>query len=81
MLGTYTANPLVLATPAPFTDFDIQSYSELDSELVPLGSPVFSNPFEPSTPTAEYAALLGTLDQLFGHPIPPHTSAFSTENW
>jgi len=78
MLGAYTADPLFLATPAPFTDFDIESYS---SELVPLGSPVFSNPFEPSTPSAEYAALLGTLDQLFGQPISPHTPVFPTENW
>jgi hypothetical protein len=78
MLGAYTADPLFLATPAPFTDFDIESYS---SELVPLGSPVFSNPFEPSTPSAEYAALLGTLDQLFGQPISPHTAVFPTENW
>ncbi|KAG6371635.1 hypothetical protein JVT61DRAFT_9349 [Boletus reticuloceps] len=76
MLGAYTADPMAF-TSAPFNDFDIGSYSILDSELVPLGSPVFSNPFDPSTPTAEQAALLGTLDQLFGQPISPLT----TENW
>ncbi|KAF8139935.1 hypothetical protein EV363DRAFT_1311173 [Boletus edulis] len=80
MLGAYTADPMAF-TSAPFNDFDIGPYSSLNSELVPLGSPVFSNPFDPSTPTAEHAALLGTLDQLFGQPISPLTQNFPTEIW
>ena len=74
MLGAHTTDVLVL--PVPFSDFDIESYSS----LVPLGSPVFSNPFEPSTPTTKHLALLGTLDQLFGQPISPLTPYFPNEN-
>ncbi|KAH0838602.1 hypothetical protein J3R83DRAFT_6924 [Lanmaoa asiatica] len=81
VLGAYTAGPLVLPAPVPFTDFDIESYSSMEPALVPFGSPVFSNPFESSTPTAEHSALLGTLDQLFGQPISPLTPIFYTENW
>ena len=81
VFGAYIADAVAMATPVPFTDFDIDPYSSLQSELVPLGSPVFTNPFEPSTQTAEHAALLGTLDQLFGQPISPFTTIFPTENW
>lgn len=75
MLGAYTTG----AQAFPFTNFEIESYSSLDSALVPFGSPVFSNPFEPSTPTAGHLALLGTLDQLFGQSICPLTPVFPTE--
>lgn len=81
VLGAHTAGALVLPAPVPFADFEIESYSSLDSALVPLGSPVFTNPFEPSTPTAGHSELLGTLDQLFGQSISPLTPFFPTQNW
>ena len=77
MFGAYNTDVFVLPMPATFTDFDIEPYPS----LVPLGSPVFTNPFEPSTPTANHAELLGTLDQLFGQPISPLTPFFPIENY
>lgn len=67
VLGAYTAHSGTEFSPIPFGNFDVSMYET----LVPLGSPVFSNPFEP--PSAEHGALLGTLDQLFGQSISPLT--------
>ncbi|KAG9314661.1 hypothetical protein JVU11DRAFT_5466 [Chiua virens] len=61
------------------TSFVDSSYFTPDSGLVPLGSPVFTNPFESSS-MAGHSMMLGTLDQLFAQPVSPLT-LLPTESW
>ena len=67
----YNADVLDLPSVFPFSEYELEPYAP----VVPLASPVFANPFEASMPTDEHSAVLGTLDQLFGH-ISPLTPGF-----